>query len=64
MTLPAPRDGQLVPRVVGGFLVALVLLFGLYPQLLLNTTDAAMLEVQRLFGAADALSTTLPMGVS
>ncbi|SFH60675.1 NADH-quinone oxidoreductase subunit M [Modicisalibacter xianhensis] len=45
-------------------LLALVLLFGLYPQLLLNTTDAAMLEVQRLFGAADALSTTLPMGVS
>ncbi|MCG7599489.1 NADH-quinone oxidoreductase subunit M [Halomonas sp. McH1-25] len=45
-------------------LLALVLLFGLYPQLLLNTTDAAMLEVQRLFGAADTLITTLPMGVA
>ncbi|MFC3664831.1 hypothetical protein [Modicisalibacter luteus] len=45
-------------------LLALVLLFGLYPQLLLNTTDAAMLEVQRLFSAADTLITTLPTGVA
>ena len=45
-------------------LLALMILFGLYPQLLLNTTDAAMLEVQRLFGAAESLITTLPMGVA
>ncbi|GAA5176727.1 NADH-quinone oxidoreductase subunit M [Modicisalibacter zincidurans] len=42
-------------------LLGLVLLFGLYPQPLLDTTGAAMLEVQQLFGAA-AQSSTLPTG--
>ncbi|MBB3184431.1 NADH-quinone oxidoreductase subunit M [Halomonas fontilapidosi] len=42
-------------------LLGLVLLFGLYPQPLLDTTGAAMSEVQRLFGAA-SLSTTLLTG--
>lgn len=42
-------------------ILGLVLLFGLYPQPLLDTTGAAMLEVQQLFGAA-AQSSTLPMG--
>lgn len=44
-------------------ILALVLLFGLYPQPLLETTDAAMGEVQRLFSAADAdIATTLLTG--
>ncbi|MCD6007350.1 NADH-quinone oxidoreductase subunit M [Halomonas sp. IOP_31] len=42
-------------------LLGLVLLFGLYPQPLLDTTGAAMLEVQQLFGAA-VQSSTLPTG--
>ncbi|WP_417331012.1 NADH-quinone oxidoreductase subunit M [Halomonas cupida] len=42
-------------------LLGLVLLFGLYPQPLLDTTGAAMLEVQHLFGAV-APSTIPPTG--
>lgn len=42
-------------------LLGLVLLFGLYPQPLLDTTGAAMGEVQRLFGAVPQ-STTLLTG--
>ncbi|WP_280547081.1 MULTISPECIES: NADH-quinone oxidoreductase subunit M [unclassified Halomonas] len=43
-------------------LLVLVLLFGLYPQPLLDTTAAAMGEVQRLFGAVPQ-STTLLTGM-
>ncbi len=40
-------------------ILALVLLFGLFPQPLLDTTGAAMLEVQQLFGAVAQSSTLL-----
>ncbi|SHF29671.1 NADH dehydrogenase subunit M [Modicisalibacter ilicicola DSM 19980] len=45
-------------------LLALVLLFGLYPQPLLETTGAAMSEIQRLFADPALTSTTLPMRAS
>lgn len=63
-----PPQGESVfadldPREFGMMLtlLGLVLLLGLYPQPLLDTTGAAMGEVQRLFGAASQ-STTLPSG--
>ncbi|KXS37380.1 MAG: NADH-quinone oxidoreductase subunit M [Halomonadaceae bacterium T82-2] len=43
-------------------LVGLVLLFGLYPQPLLDTTGAAMGEVQRLFGVVSQSTTLLLTG--
>ncbi|WP_043530944.1 NADH-quinone oxidoreductase subunit M [Litchfieldella xinjiangensis] len=53
----ADLDGREYGMLLG--LLALVLLFGLYPQPLLDTTGAAMSEVQRLFGNTELLDATL-----